>query len=60
MAIDRRSSAPNQGLAGIRTAYKGSDMTNGAGNFACIDPGFKHGGDHDFDEDDDGRGDDRH
>lgn len=29
-------------------------MTNGAGNFACIDPGFKHGGDHDFDDDDDG------
>lgn len=35
-------------------------MTSGAGNFACIDPGFNHGGDHDFDEDDDGRGDDRH
>jgi feruloyl esterase len=41
-------------------AYKGSGMTNDAGNFACVDPGFSRGGDHDFDDDDDGRGDDMH
>jgi hypothetical protein len=37
--------------------YKGSGATNDAGNFVCIDPGFRpHEGDHDFDDDDDGRG----
>jgi feruloyl esterase len=41
-------------------AYKGSGMTNDAGNFACVDPGFSRGGDHDFHDDDDGRGDDRY
>lgn len=41
-------------------AYKGSGMTNDAGNFACIDPGFRPGGDHDFHDDDDGHGDGRH
>jgi feruloyl esterase len=39
-------------------AYKGSGMTNDATNFACVDPQFKPGGDHDFHDDDDGRGDD--
>lgn len=41
-------------------AYTGHGMTNDAANFACIDPQFRPGGDHDFDDDDDGRGDDRH
>ncbi|KJC38093.1 esterase [Bradyrhizobium sp. LTSP885] len=40
--------------------YKGSGMTNNAGNFACVDPQFKPGGDHDFYDDDDGRGDSAH
>ena len=36
--------------------YKGSGATNDAGNFVCVDPGFRpHEGDHDFDDDDDGR-----
>ena len=36
--------------------YKGSGATNDAGNFVCVDPGFHfHAGDHDFDDDDDGR-----
>ena len=37
--------------------YKGSGATNDAGNFVCVDPGFRpHEGDHDFDDDDDGLG----
>lgn len=41
-------------------AYKGKGMTNDASNFACVDPQFKPGGNHDFDDDDDGRGDHAH
>jgi Tannase and feruloyl esterase len=41
-------------------AYKGSGLTSDAANFACVDPGFRPGGDHDFNDDDDGRRDDRH
>jgi feruloyl esterase len=41
-------------------SYKGSGMTNDAANFACVDPQFRPGGDHDYFDDDDGRGDDRH
>ncbi len=41
-------------------AYKGHGMTNDAGNFACVDPQFRAGSEHDFHDDDDGRGDDRH
>jgi feruloyl esterase len=35
-------------------------MTSDAGSFACVDPDFRHGGDHDFHDDDDGRGDHSH
>ncbi|WP_315833725.1 tannase/feruloyl esterase family alpha/beta hydrolase [Bradyrhizobium prioriisuperbiae] len=38
------------------STYKGKGMTNDAANFACVDPQFRSGGDHDFDDDDDGRG----
>ncbi|WP_426609168.1 tannase/feruloyl esterase family alpha/beta hydrolase [Bradyrhizobium sp. McL0616] len=41
-------------------AYKGSGLTGDAANFACVDPQFRPGGDHDFHDDDDGHGDDRH
>jgi feruloyl esterase len=41
-------------------AYKGSGLTSDAANFACVDPGFGRGGDHDFHDDDDGHGGDRH
>jgi feruloyl esterase len=34
--------------------YKGQGLTSDAANFACVDPGFIRGGDHDFDDDDDG------
>ncbi len=37
------------------STYKGRGMTNDAANFACIDPQFGPGGDHDFGDDDDGR-----
>jgi hypothetical protein len=35
------------------STYKGSGMTNDAANFACLDPQFRPGGDHDFNDDDD-------
>ncbi len=41
-------------------SYKGHGLTNDAANFACVDPGFRPGGDHDFDDDDDGQSNNRH
>jgi hypothetical protein len=38
-------------------AYQGHGMTNDAANFACVDPQFEPGGDHDFDDNDGGHGD---
>jgi Tannase and feruloyl esterase len=41
------------------SAYSGHGMTNNAANFVCVDPQFAPGGDHDFDDNDDGHGDGR-